>query len=263
MPILSPRATRRSIPDKAGRSRPSYWKSRAFTSMVSTSATGCVAASISSRRAHSCLLVVPIEPIQRRLGVSHHGRLGHQRLQRRHQSVGAIGESGDGRKGRIQIAIGPDEIEKRGDAGADGHGLHEKHRHHRKGFAARYGVGVLQRRAGEAARVAAFAPEQPQLLEAAENLVRLAKPSGIRTRSHATRRQRPAAESQIDAGDADAERERCDDGDQRVYQHQQRHEEDGNDGVEHDPHDRQQHASHDLLGAERTALARSAVFCLR
>ena len=53
MPILSPRATRRSIPDKAGRSRPSYRKSSAFTSMVSTSATGCDVASISSLRAHA------------------------------------------------------------------------------------------------------------------------------------------------------------------------------------------------------------------
>ena len=33
--------------------------------------------------------------------------------------------------------IGPDQVEKRGDAGADGDGLHEKHGHECQGFAAR------------------------------------------------------------------------------------------------------------------------------
>ena len=43
------------------------------------------------------------------------------------------------------------------------HDLHEIRGHQREGLPARRSVGVLQRRCGKAARVAAFAPEQPQL----------------------------------------------------------------------------------------------------
>src|SRR5204863_7121002 len=145
------------------------------------------------------------------------------------QSISTIGKSGNGWQRRTHLAVRPNHVQHGADAGADRNGLDEEYRQRCEGLGAGRGIGVLQRYRAETAQVAVLAPQQPQLFDATEDLGRLAKPLAIGAEQLAACRLCGMAESQGDAPNADPERDRCGDGDDRAYEYQQCHEEYGND----------------------------------